>query len=178
MIRALIPLVASYLRRFPLSEEDRVDVLQAALVQVWRSLGNYRHEAKFSTWVYRITANEALMMMRKVRRRRAQTADLSLEDLPLEEIGGDESSQPDEDGLDDARVAAHERLREAFAALPDHYRAVLFAHYAEEQPLHKIAAGLATTESSIRSRVHRARVMLRRGMGVSLSAGFADSRVA
>jgi RNA polymerase sigma-70 factor (ECF subfamily) len=179
LIRQLIPLVASYLRRFPLSEDDRVDAIQASLVQVWRSLGSYRHEAKFSTWVYRISANEALMIMRKARRQRLKTAEVSLDEVALEEILGEEAPTGEEE-WDDARVAAHEKLREAFEALPEHYRAVLLAHYAEEQPLHEIAAGLSTTESTIRSRVHRARLMLRRGMGVapSLADEPAISRVA
>lgn len=155
VMRAVTPSIQAILRRFPLSPEDRVDALQNTLLRVYLSLASYREEARFSTWLYRVCANEALMLMRKVRTRHAREIDLDLEAL-----GHLFSYSPDEP--DEER---HELLREALAALPTHYQSALAAYYGEERGLEDIAASSDETESAVRARVHRARQLLRRKIG-------------
>ncbi len=72
LVSLLRPYVEKQLLRYPLSEEDRRDLVQATLVQVIRRVGSFRGDSSFSTWLFRVTANEALMMMRSQRRHRAR----------------------------------------------------------------------------------------------------------
>lgn len=157
ILGALAPLIEKQLQRYPVTEDDRRDLLQAALVQITRRIGSFRGDASFSTWLFRVTANEALMMMRSQRRLRARIMDgYELDELATlsatEELGGD------------AVVAERQRaeaVRAAVATLPADYREVVLAHYDEDLNLHEIASRMSLTESAVRSRLHRARAKLR-----------------
>src|ERR1044072_6966253 len=72
VLRTVTPHVERQLLRYPVSDEDRRDLLQATLMQIVRRLGSFRAESSFSTWLFRVTANEALMLMRSRRRHRAR----------------------------------------------------------------------------------------------------------
>lgn len=156
VVRASLPLVRSTFKRFPLSEHDQEEALQNAMLQVVRGLGRYRREARFTTWLYRLAVNEALMIMRKGRLQRARSADVPLDDLSEQELPRDEA----------ALAAEQARLREALETLPEHYRATLVAHYNEDRDLSEIARHTNESESAVRARVHRARQMLRQRLGV------------
>lgn len=161
LIALVQPHIEKQLLRYPLSEEDRLDVVQATLMQVVRRVSSFRGDSSFSTWLFRVTANEALMVMRSQRRHRARLVEgLDLEDLSNLPAANDPSS----DLRADANVAASERealVRKALDELPVAYRDVVSLHYHHELGLHEIAARLSTTESAVRSRLHRARSRLR-----------------
>ena len=72
LVKTLRPVVEKQLLRYPLTDEDRRDLLQSTLVQIIRRVGSFRGDSSFSTWLFRVTANEALMMMRSQRRHRAR----------------------------------------------------------------------------------------------------------
>jgi RNA polymerase sigma-70 factor, ECF subfamily len=161
LVTLLQPRIEKQLVRYPLAEEDRRDLVQATLMQVIRRVGSFRGDSSFSTWLFRVTANEALMMMRSQRRHRAKL----VEGLDLEDLG---SLPAANDAADDQRAetsaAASERdarVRQALEELPEGYRDVVALHYHQDLGLHEIAARLSTTESAVRSRLHRARSRLR-----------------
>jgi len=161
LVTALKPRIEKQLLRYPLADEDRHDLLQATLMQIIRRVGSFRGDSSFSTWLFRVTANEALMMMRSQRRHRARL----VEGLDLEDLG---SLPAANDAADDQRAeataAASERdarVRQALDELPAGYRDVVALHYHQDLGLHEIAARLDTTESAVRSRLHRARSRLR-----------------
>src|SRR5271165_2260440 len=83
LVTNLAPHIEKQLLRYPVSDDDRRDLLQATLVQIVRRVGSFRGESSFSTWLFRVTANEALMMMRSQRRHRARLVG----GLDLEELG-------------------------------------------------------------------------------------------
>ena len=77
----LRPHIEKQLLRYPVTDEDRRDLVQATLMQVIRRVGSFRGDASFSTWLFRVTANEALMLMRSQRRHRTRVVGgLDLED--------------------------------------------------------------------------------------------------
>ncbi len=158
LARELIPHIERQLLRYPVTEEDRRDLLQATLMQIMRRLGSFRGDSSFSTWLFRVTANEALMMMRSQRRVRARvTTGLDLEDL---------GKLPSTDAVISADVNVDNnerdaRVREALDALPNSYRDVVMAHYHQDLGLQEIADRYDLTESAVRSRLHRARARLR-----------------
>lgn len=160
VLRRIKPHVERQLLRYPVSDEDRRDLLQATLMQIVRRLGSFRAESSFSTWLFRVTANEALMLMRSRRRHRARV----VEGLDWEELATLPSVNDNEVLQIDAGVANRERdarVREALKELPDDYRDVVVAHYHLDLGLQEIADKLAITESAVRSRLHRARTRLR-----------------
>ena len=160
-IKTLAPHVARQLLRYPVTEDDRADLLQATLMQVVRRLGSFRGDSSFSTWLFRVTANEALMMMRSQRRHRARL----VEGMEFEELGALPAVNESEYGEAGDVVAEQrerdERVRRALAELPADYRDVVVAHYHQDLGLEEIAGRFALSESAVRSRLHRARLRLR-----------------
>ena len=160
VLRLIRPHVERQLLRYPVSDEDRRDLLQATLMQIVRRLGSFRAESSFSTWLFRVTANEALMLMRSRRRHRARV----VEGLDWEELATLPSMNDNEVTLVDVGVEHRERdahVRDALKELPADYRDVVVAHYHLDLGLQEIADKLAITESAVRSRLHRARTRLR-----------------
>jgi RNA polymerase sigma-70 factor (ECF subfamily) len=130
-------------------------------MQVVRRVGTFRGDSSFSTWLFRVTANEALMMMRSQRRHRARLVEgLDLEDLGSLPRESDGAAEPPAD----VSAAANQRddeVRRALAELPADYRNLVSLHYQHDLGLREIAERLSTTESAVRSRLHRARSRLR-----------------
>jgi RNA polymerase sigma-70 factor (ECF subfamily) len=161
MVSALQPHIEKQLLRYPLSEEDRRDLVQSTLMQIIRRVGSFRGDSSFSTWLFRVTANEALMMMRSQRRHRARLVEgLDLEDLANMPTAN-ESGAEDRADASAALSERDARVRQALDELPADYRDVVALHYHQDLGLQEIANRLATTESAVRSRLHRARSRLR-----------------
>ena len=155
LVRAIVPDVERQLLRYPVSNEDRRDLLQSTLLTVVRRLQTFRGESSFSTWLFRVTANEALMLMRSQRRHRARL----VLGLDLEDLGRQAKDDEPHD-----RPSPRDRetdLNEALAELPDDYRDLVKAHYHDDLGLQEIADKLSLSESAVRSRLHRARSRLR-----------------
>lgn len=159
VVRAIRPHIERQLSRYPVSDEDRRDLLQSTMMQVVRRLDSFRGDSSFSTWLFRVTANEALMMMRSHRRHRARV----VEGLDLDDLGALPDSQAHRDDAQGAATVSERdaRIREALEGLPESYRAVVIAHYHHDLGLQEIADRLNVSESAVRSRLHRARSRLR-----------------
>jgi RNA polymerase sigma-70 factor (ECF subfamily) len=155
--------VYSLARRLTRSDADAEDVLQDTFVRVYRKLGSFRGEARFSTWLFRVATNCALMARRRRRRQRAE----SLEDyLPAFDRAGRHARDVDhgraaraDEILDRRRLAS--ALRSALERLPDAYRTALVLKDLEEIPTRDVAGVLGITEAAVRQRAHRARLMMR-----------------
>jgi RNA polymerase sigma-70 factor (ECF subfamily) len=159
LLRRITPHVERQLLRYPVSDEDRRDLLQTTLMQIVRRLGSFRAESSFSTWLFRVTANEALMLMRSRRRHRARVVEgLEWEELAAIPATNDAEPLADQDASQKER---DEIVRSALNELPEDYRDVVVAHYHMDLGLQEIADRLAITESAVRSRLHRARTRLR-----------------
>ncbi len=156
IVTQIQPVVQRQLARYPVTEEDRRDLLQSTLLQVVRRLDSFRGESSFSTWLFRVTANEALMLMRSQRRHRSRLVD-GLEDDELDAITRTGADEP----LFSEAIDRVQHLRAAFDSLPSEYQTVVNAHYGMDLGLEEIARRYDMTEASVRSRLHRARARLR-----------------
>jgi RNA polymerase sigma-70 factor (ECF subfamily) len=124
---------------------------------VLRRIGSFRGDSNLSTWLFRVTANEARMLMRSQRRHRSRlAAGFALEDLGSLDAARDEGAERRMAGADLDR-----RIRSALKDLPGEYQDVISLHYASDMSLQEIAQELGASESAIRSRLHRARTRLR-----------------
>jgi RNA polymerase sigma-70 factor (ECF subfamily) len=146
------------------SETDAPDVLQETFLQVYPNLRTFRGESRFSTWLYRIATNAALMNRRALARRPSLPLD---EFLPRFDSRGVHTGTPEElqlpsraDELLD-RQALAERAREVLARLPDMYRDPFVLRDLEDLSTAEVAGMLGLDPAAVRQRVHRARLMLR-----------------
>jgi len=126
------------------------ELTQDAFVRAWQKLSSFRHESAFSTWLYRLGVNTALMDLRG--RRDAKETDI--EDLELA-AGGD------------VPFCAGERgdLERAVSALPPRARAVLVLHDVEGWKHEEIATELGMAVGSSKAQLHLARGLLRNALG-------------
>jgi len=153
------------------SEADAQEVRQEAFLNAYQKLPNFRGEAQFSSWLYRIAANSALMRLR--RKRRAPDA---LTDQPLELQGprfsaegyldppprSDWSQRADEKMMDRELGTA---IDQAVNGLPDDYRTVFLLKDVDGLSNEEIADALELTVPAVKSRLHRARLALREKLG-------------
>jgi RNA polymerase sigma-70 factor, ECF subfamily len=146
------------------SETDAPDVLQETFLQVYRNLRTFRGDSRFSTWLYRIATNAAMMNRRARARRPTEPLD---QYLPRFDSRGVHIGTPEElqlpsraDELLDSQALA-ERAREVLARLPEMYRDPFVLRDLEELSTAEVAGMLGLDPAAVRQRVHRARLMLR-----------------
>jgi len=134
--------------RMGLDSDDAQDVLQDAFISIWRALPHFRGDAKFSTWTYRIVANEALAALRKQQKRRLWTVRAS--DAP--EAVATSASNDVYFQADEALTLLHR----AQAQLPEKQRLVFQLRYFDEMPYSEIAAITGTSEGGLKANYHHA----------------------
>jgi RNA polymerase sigma-70 factor, ECF subfamily len=139
--------------RLTANEEDARDVVQEAYLRAWKGIGNFRGDARFSTWLYRITANAAYTLVQKRRRRRVE---------PLE--AADEPPELAIEALPEAAAESALLLRQlsnAVAQLPPKLRAVVVLKDVYGLSHEAIAEELGISVAAAKVRLHRGRMKLR-----------------
>ncbi len=139
-------------------ESEAQDVMQQAYVNAYLHLDQFAGRAKFSTWLTRIAVHEALARARH--RARSKGSDfMSDENEDQSDIIRDERPDPEEQ----AHTAQLRRLLEsAIDRLPKGYRSVFVLREAEGLATPEVAQCLEISEDAVRTRLHRARALLRR----------------
>jgi len=139
------------------------DLAQEAFLRVYRARTTWRPEAKFSTWLYRVTANACLNELRARRARRAveATAPAAPGDGPAPEAADAAAVDPRE-AAQRAETAA--RVRAAVAGLPDDQRmAVILSKY-EGLSYRELADAMERSVPAVKSLLVRARENLRKSL--------------
>jgi RNA polymerase sigma-70 factor (ECF subfamily) len=142
---------------------DAEEVVQDALCNAIRKIDTFRGEAAFGSWLYRIVANTAYQ---KLRGRAARRGDISLDDV-LPSFHEDGGAGPIADwsaSLDDPSRGTELRqlLTAAIDERPADYRTALILHDVEDLANAEVAKALGITIANVKSRVHRARLFLRK----------------
>jgi RNA polymerase sigma-70 factor (ECF subfamily) len=159
------PRVYTLARRMLGSDADAEDVTQDVLLQVIRKLPTFRGEAAFPTWLHRVTVNAALSH----RQKRANREHRQVHD-PLDKLFEDGSHQhpvrtwtiaPEDEALDHE---THQLIERAIAELPENYRDIFVLADVEGLPNHEIAAMLGLSVPAVKSRLHRARLVMRHAL--------------
>ncbi len=142
--------------RFTRSPPDAEDVAQEVFLKAFRGLEGFKGEAKFSTWLYRITFNLSADWMRRNRRPRRRAAG-------IEEAGEVRDARVD---LEEGLLASEERERVARAidGLDERYRSVIVLLYYQKLPYEQIAAVTGLPLKTIETRLYRARKILREAL--------------
>ena len=137
--------------------DDVDDVAQEVFVQAWRALPKFRHDAQFSTWLYRIATNMAIKQWHR-RKRLAQT--VPEEELPNTIRAALAMADPGPEDV--AALRARDRaLRGAIERLPEKQRTVILLHYFEDYTCEEVAGLLGCSVGTVWSRLHYAGRRLR-----------------
>jgi RNA polymerase sigma-70 factor, ECF subfamily len=132
------------------------DLTQEAFLQVFRSIGSFRGDSAFSTWLYRVAVNTVLM---KLRRRKAPPA-ISLD----EPVSADSPSLKRDFGQPDLRLSGvvdRIALRRAIEELPEGCRKIFALHEVEGYQHHEIAELLNCSIGNSKSQLHKAKLKMR-----------------
>jgi RNA polymerase sigma-70 factor, ECF subfamily len=143
--------------------EDAEDVMQDALLKTYQHVRRIDDPNAFRTWLYTTVRNACLM---KRRRRVGEPANfVSIEQHATDTGGGADAvdpadpSQPIDQRMIDGWMGA--KLRAALAELPALYRMVLIMREMEGLSTKEVATVTGISEANVKTRLHRARVMLR-----------------
>lgn len=126
---------------------DAEDALAIAIAKAWQGLPRFRGEASIKTWLFQITANEALA----ARRRRRP---IPVDDQLLEPRKAPEQHEPQRQY---DVIELRQALQEALSELPWRQRACWILAEQEDMSYEQIATTLDTTETVVRGQLHRAR---------------------
>ena len=157
-------------------DAEAEDAVQEAYLLAYRAMEKFRGDAKLSTWLVRIVANECIARARK-RGRLAEVIRLGTgseaEDQPAE-------TNMDEPGTEQPEQAASRaelrRLLEAkIDALPDAFRAVFLLRAVEDMAAEEVALCLGIPEATVRTRYFRAKGLLREALSREIDFALEDA---
>lgn len=155
------------------SDDEAEDAVQAAYVRAFTSLSGFRGEARIGTWLGRIVLNEALG---RARRARPTVTIDALEALPAAEVIRFPLSNP---SSDPERSMAQQQIRQiverAIDELPEVFRIVLVARFVEGMSVEEAAALLGLRSETVKTRLFRARVLLRTALEKRLGRVLQDA---
>ena len=159
------PRVYNLARRMLGNDADAEDVTQDVLLQVVRKLNTFRGESDFSTWLHRVTVNAALAHRGKRARREQHEIHDPLEHFLENGHHGASikpwSVSPDQHAIDQE---THRLIEEAIGRLPEIYRDVYVLADVESLPNPEIGDILGLSVAAVKSRLHRARLLMRNAL--------------
>ena len=120
--------------------------MQNAMISAWKNIGKFQPQARFSTWMYRITSNAALELLRKRR------------DVPDDDAGAD---TPDDTAPIQQRVTTTMVVREALEMLEPEFKEVLVLREYAGLSYDELAAHQGIPLATVKSRLNRARKKLK-----------------
>lgn len=153
-------------RRFFNVDDDAQECLQKAFVQVFKNILSFKQDSSLTTWLHRITVNEALMMIRQ--RKRQKTTSLEEFSQHYNEYGertifADNLNQSLGNNIEVIFEKNETKLslNEIIYQLPEKYCNVLLLRDIQEISTKETAEILEITEASVKTQLHRARLLLK-----------------
>lgn len=139
------------------------DAVQVAFTKVFSKLETFEGRSALKTWMHRIVVNEALMILRKNKRRREEPIDALLPEFDARNCRIEpfltEFATP-ETMLQDSQTSRH--VNQMIANLPDSYRIVLILRDIEGLSTREVGEALDMSETNVKVRLHRARAALKK----------------
>ena len=135
------------------SRAEAEEIAQDAFVRAWQALPGFRGEARFSTWLHRITTRVALDRREVVRRRERREVGVEEEFL----AGLAATPEPGDEG---DRITARARIA-LLAGLSEAQRMVVTLHYLEDRSVIEVAQAMNLPENTVKTHLSRARTAMR-----------------
>ena len=145
----------NFVRKIVDDADEAENIVQETFAEAYRQIGDFRGEAKVSTWLFSIARHLAYGHLRKSKRHNYEEHE-TIEFLQAEQRNAPTATQKAVERSERKQIV-HDALQE----LPDHYRRVVQLRDLEEQSTTETAEQLGLTEVNVRVRLHRARKKLR-----------------
>ena len=156
-------------------DSDAEDALQDAYLDAYRRIGAFRGDASVATWLTRIVINQSLMRLRKQKRDRVVVpfgdSHLAEPDHPEADVADERSESPPSATL---RAEIRKVLERRIDALPMTFRTVFVMREVEDLSVEETAACLSIPAATVRTRLFRARALLRESLARDLDTATAD----
>lgn len=133
------------------NRQDGEDAAQEAMVRIWQKLPQYRGEAAFSTWVYRVTASACTDAIRK----RSLRAQPSLEAMREEGFEPQDGAPTPQQAVENTE--RREAMQRAIAGVPEQMRSVFLLRDVHGLSVEETARALNVSSGTVKSRLSRAR---------------------
>jgi len=135
------------------NRDDAADICQESFIKAFRALSNFRGEAGFATWFYRIVYNSAISYLRIKK----------IKTIPLENF-------PDIEGCEDQEedVTTRKLVRKIISELPEIDRSIVTLYYLLDHTISEISKITGLTESNIKVRLHRCRIKMHEEISIHL----------
>jgi RNA polymerase sigma-70 factor (ECF subfamily) len=159
------------------NREDAEEAVQNALLKAFINMSRFRGDSSFSTWLVRITINEALMMRRGRRGIREVSVDDPARSVEKAEVLELTDSGPSPE-LSYSRAEIRRILASTITKLPLRYRLVFELREIEERSVQQTAAALDISQAAVKARLRRARMRLRTLLGDHLQGAGGSSLAA
>lgn len=144
------------------NSQDAEDAAQEVFYRAFRSLATFRLERRFTPWLLSIAMNTARTYFRKSSRNAGRTAAVAPDDLPSSYCVEREGE----------RQLMAESVRVAIGRLPERLRGVVVLYYLEELDVEDVSETLGLSRENVKSRLHRARALLRRFLTEDATEGY------
>lgn len=133
------------------NEDDKNDLMQEILAQLWKSFQSFRNESKFSTWMYRVALNTAITSFKKNKRQPDRTP---LDDRNIQIIDENYSAETEEN---------LKMLRKAISKLTGVEKSIILL-YLEDKSYEEIAEITGITQNYVRVKMNRIKKQLKKIM--------------
>ncbi len=131
------------------NREDAEEMAQESFIKAYKSLHTFKGNAKFSTWLYRITYNNCISEVRKRKIHFTSTNDVEIKD---------ETTEINLDGIPEENRS--KAIRQALDKLPEEEYTLILLYYFEDQSIEEISKVTKLSESNTKVKLHRARKKL------------------
>lgn len=161
-------------------EAEAEDAVQEAYLRAFANLRGYEGAASLSTWLTRITLNEALGRLRgrrtmidldRIAEAAADAGEPGARVVPFP-LAQPAASDPEHVA---AQAEIRRLLEHAIDELPDPFRVAFMLRFVEQMSIEETAACLGVPEDTVKTRVHRAKRRLRQALGQQLATSLADT---
>lgn len=147
-IHPFAPIIIKICRAYTNTQEDFEDYYQEVCLQIWRSRDNFQQQAKWSTWIYRLTLNVCLTLLKKNKNK----SQYFVSDALPEEMSEDSKAFEDE---------ALNQLYQAIRQLSEVDRGIILL-YLEEKSYKEIAEIMGTNANNVGVRIKRIKTRLKK----------------
>ncbi|CAN7565579.1 MULTISPECIES: RNA polymerase sigma factor SigW [Paenibacillus] len=149
---------------------DSEDIVQETFIRVYLNLNHFDESQNFSTWIYRIGKNVAIDLLRK--KRPVQSLDAELNDFDddysyYSKLASQDQS-PEHAVL---QTEIQEHMHASINKLADKYKGIITLYYLEELSLQEISERLNLPITTVKTRLHRGRELLRKKWGMNFVIG-------
>ena len=156
----LKPSISYYLRELVPNQDDRNEVIATAFAKVWQKIHQYDPYWNFSTWVYRIARNEALLFFRSKKKTYSYDAMQEM-GINMEAKGPITESDAFSSDEDHPVDLLYDMAVEEIGNLPDLYKTVLTLREIDKMKYEEIADQLGWKHNTVRTRIRKARELVR-----------------